>query len=183
MFTFINTKGYSLVEVLVAVAILMLAIVGPMTIAMKSIQSAQYVHQQNTAVFLAQEGASFISAIRDDAALSYYNGSTDNPWLWASSTEYVSCFAATGCNMDASGTAVPCDESGDSCVLYFDESSGRSKYHTGGVDGLQSIYVRRIILTSNGDEVQAEVRVEWQTKLLDGTQAAIVTTSFFNAYK
>ena len=81
-------KGYSLVEVLIAVSILMLAIVGPLTIAAKSLQSAQYARQQTTAFFLAQEGITAVNTFRNWYALQAYIGSTD-PWDWASPTASV----------------------------------------------------------------------------------------------
>ena len=63
------TKGYSLVEVLVAIAILMLAIVGAMTIASKGLQSSFYAREQNIAFFLAQEGTEAVMTIRNEFAL------------------------------------------------------------------------------------------------------------------
>ena len=187
MHTHKNKNGYSLVEVLIAVAILMLAIVGPMTITVKSIQSAQYAHQQNTAIFLAQEGISFVSAVRDDAALAYFNGLITDPWEWVDDSAYGDCFSSDGCNIDFSDTTnvVGCGSDGESCRLYFDVTrTDAARYHIDGAEGTESPFIRRIILTDDGDEVQVRVQVEWDSVLFGGeTQEAVVTTSFFNAYK
>jgi prepilin-type N-terminal cleavage/methylation domain-containing protein len=48
-------RGFTLVETLVAVTVLLLVIVGPMTVAQKGIQNAYFANEQVTAVFLAQE--------------------------------------------------------------------------------------------------------------------------------
>jgi len=63
------TKGYSLIEVLVAISILLIALVGPMTIAAKGIQSSIFVREQTIAISLAQEGIEAFIAARNDAAL------------------------------------------------------------------------------------------------------------------
>jgi Tfp pilus assembly protein PilV len=99
-FSSTSTKGYSLVEVLVAVSILMLSIVGPLTIAMKSLQSAQYARQQNTAFFLAQEGITIINTVRNNAALAVYTGATNDSWQWPQSSGVWACHFEPGCNID-----------------------------------------------------------------------------------
>ncbi len=185
------TGGYSLVEVLVAVAILMLAIVSPMTIAVKSIQSAQYVHQQNTAIFLAQEGISVANAIRDNNGLSYLNGDTTDPWEFPDYDGLAPCFDLEGCNFDVSDPlslnetveVTACGEDGESCRLYFDESAGQAVYHVNGTAGTESPFIRRIYMVHNADEVQVVSTVEWESKLLNSVQEVSVTGSFFNIYK
>ena len=182
----INTKGYSLVEVLVAVGILMLSIVAPMTIAVKSIQSSQYVYQQNTATFLAQEGVGIIGSIRNNNILEYFNnpsGSPD-PWDWVGDVKVSECFNASGCNIDSTfSNAVSCSTS-TNCLLYFDETNGQAKYHIGGTSDNESIFTRIITLVNDGDEVRVESRVEWESKLFGSdTPAVVVSTSFFNVYK
>ena len=84
----------------------MFAIVGPMTIAVKSSQSALYARQQNTAFFLAQEGISIINALRNDNALAVNISTETNAWAWIDSSALAPCRASSGCTIDAvDGTA------------------------------------------------------------------------------
>lgn len=180
------TKGYSLVEVLVAVAILMFSIVGPMSIAAKSLQSAQYARQQNTAFFLAQEGISIVNTIRNNSGLDTYTGATTDPWAWRSDSSLSSCFTASGCNIDfRDGTllnnVVSCATPAN-CVLLFNESAPRAVYQL--QSGTASPFTRTILLTAVGsDEVLVTSKVQWGSTLLGGTQTVSLNTSLFNIYK
>src|SRR3989344_8026028 len=58
-------RGFSLIETLVAVVILVSAIVGPLTLAQRSIHSAVYARDQVTASFLAEEVIEYIRMARD----------------------------------------------------------------------------------------------------------------------
>lgn len=64
-----SQSGFSLVEALVAIAVLLITLVGPMTIAAQGVKSSQFSLEQNTAFFLAQEGIEAIFAIRNNYAL------------------------------------------------------------------------------------------------------------------
>ncbi|MHB8710121.1 MAG: prepilin-type N-terminal cleavage/methylation domain-containing protein [Minisyncoccota bacterium] len=68
-----NMKGFTLVEALVAVAIVALAIAGPMYSASRAIVAAEVAQQQLTASYLAQEGIEYVRSMRDDAYLYAYN--------------------------------------------------------------------------------------------------------------
>ena len=57
--------GFTLIESLVAITILVTAILGPMTIAATGISSAIYARDQETAFFLAQEGLEYVRNVRD----------------------------------------------------------------------------------------------------------------------
>ncbi len=67
-----NIKGFTLIEAMVAIAIIALAIVGPMYAANSSIVAAELASDQLTASYLAQEGIEYVRTMRDDAYLSAY---------------------------------------------------------------------------------------------------------------
>lgn len=183
----IRTKGYSLVEVLVAVAILMIAIVGPITIAAKSLQSAQYARQQNTAFFLAQEGITAVNTLRNNGALAVYIGLTDDPWEWTDDSRLNPCFTATGCGIDFHDSLLyenitDCGAAADACALQFDTSAIRAVYQT--TSGLETPYTRVITLENvSADEILVESTVTWSSTLLGEEQSITLTTSLFNIYK
>jgi len=63
-----NNKGFTLIETLVAITILMISIVGPLTIAQKSLTAATIAKDQVIASFLAQELMEQIKNDRDNTA-------------------------------------------------------------------------------------------------------------------
>lgn len=184
-----STKGYSLVEVLVAVAILLLALVGPMTIAAKSLQSSYYAREQVTALFLAQEGVELIVAMRNDSLIEAINdGDLADGWDWVSDGRLAPCFSSNGCNIAIDGTG---NDTGalspaqttirncgsESCTLSYDESNDRARYSLSGGD--ETRYTRVITLEniSGGDGVLITSRVEWDATLFRGENLPVELSS------
>jgi prepilin-type N-terminal cleavage/methylation domain-containing protein len=64
--TLLQQKGFTLVETLVAISILMLAILGPLSIASAGLRNSIYARDQITAFYLAQEGIEYVRYARDD---------------------------------------------------------------------------------------------------------------------
>lgn len=60
-----QTRGFTLMETLVAISLLTTAIVAPMGLAARSLASAYYARDQVTAFYLAQEGIEAVRAFRD----------------------------------------------------------------------------------------------------------------------
>src|SRR4051812_30812476 len=65
-----NERGFTLIETLVAIALLTIAIVAPMTLTTQSLAGAYYARDQVTAFFLAQEAIESVRSIRDNNVLS-----------------------------------------------------------------------------------------------------------------
>jgi prepilin-type N-terminal cleavage/methylation domain-containing protein len=186
MRTTLDTKGYSLVEVLVAVAILLLALVGPMTIAAKSLQSSYYAREQATALFLAQEGIEVVVAIRNDSLISAIkSGNLSQGWQWVNDPDLQSCFNE-GCNIAVNGTSVSrpaldqatiesCSNMGN-CVLTFDRGL-RARYTLGSGDATK--YTRVITLQETNDRkgVLITSKVEWDATLFAGSNPPVELTS------
>jgi Tfp pilus assembly protein PilV len=183
---YVQQKGYSLIEVMVAVGLLMFAIVGPMTIAVKSSQSALYARQQNTAFFLAQESISIMNAIRNDAALAVKTGAATDPWAWVTNPALTSCKAAYGCNIDAVDSTflnnITSCQTATNCTLSYDESAVRGKYRVGTGEVTP---FRRIITLQEVTpyEVLVTSKVEWEARVLGGVQTVSLNTSLLNAFK
>jgi Tfp pilus assembly protein PilV len=70
-------KGFTLLEALVAISILMVAVAAPITIAQKGISSAVYTKEQMIASYLAQDAIEYIKNIRDEATM---NDTVTNDW-------------------------------------------------------------------------------------------------------
>ncbi len=65
-------RGFTLVEAMVAVAILMLAVAGPLYTANRSAVASMTARDQLTASYLAQEGVEYVRDVRDNAFLAAF---------------------------------------------------------------------------------------------------------------
>ena len=66
MNTLDKTKGFSLIETIVAISVLTLAVVGPMTLSAQSIRASRDARLELTATHLAEEGMEVVHNIRDN---------------------------------------------------------------------------------------------------------------------
>ncbi len=84
-----KNKGFTLIETLVAITILMISIVGPLTIAQKSLMAATLAKDQVIASFLAQE---VVEKIKNDRDLHLRSGNKINDtWLTAFDSDSGNC--------------------------------------------------------------------------------------------
>lgn len=125
-------QGFTLVEALVAITILLLVVIGPMTAAQKGTQNAYYASEQLTAVFLAQEAIEAVRELRDRKALDVYHDvdsgnitpNTDTK-LWATNI-VQDCSGSLGCKYDSVNgfSKTTCTQNGmNECPVFFDSSS------------------------------------------------------------
>ena len=196
-----TTAGYSLVEVLIAITILLLAIAGPLTIAAKGLQSSYFARDQLTAFMLAQEGIESIITIRNNWVIAEIKGSSPfdlsyaNLWNWTNQTgagSIENCFVSNnpnGCNIsvvdgDPSDNFTACGAGGSGCLLNYDSTNNRARYIVGG-SGNATPFTRVITLdevTANR-EVVITSAVTWQPTVFGGsTKTVVLTTSILNLY-
>ncbi len=69
-----TSGGFSLIETLIAISLLSIAIVAPMTLASKGLSTAYYARDQITAFYLAQEAIEALRSIRDAQVLKITQG-------------------------------------------------------------------------------------------------------------
>ncbi len=192
-----HKKGYSLVEVMVAISILMLAIAGPLTIAAKGLQSAQYAKDQIAAFLLAQEGIEAFVSVRNQAIIEGIRaGNMDNVWNWTNHTSGGSgisyCFDNAGCNIDfrsenviAGGSLVSCSNL-NNCLLDYRASENPSPYRVNdGTASDDSIFTRVIKISEvNSNELKITSTVSWSSKVLGGqTKDVTLTSAIFKLYE
>ncbi len=92
-----NTAGgFTLVETLVAITVLMIAIAGPLVVASKGLTAALYARDQMIGTFLAQESMEVIKNTRDN------NLTSGSGWLAVGAANMVSCTSASNSSCDAS---------------------------------------------------------------------------------
>jgi len=190
-----SQSGFSLVETLVAVTILLIVIVGPMKISSQAAKSSSFSSEQVTAFFLAQEGIELMEKARDDLLLpKFVAGNTSTPWGNftddTTSGQYQFCYKATGCGMEikqhAKGeleTAKDCSVSATECLLYFDSSGKRASFTHKSGGNVATIYTRVIKMEKvNADEVKVTSTVTWRNGALKNGQTVSVETRLFNVY-
>ena len=194
---FARASGFSLVETLVAITILLLVIIGPLTISSTSVRGTAFASEQVTAFFLAQEGAELAQKGRDEFVLEHLKnpGSRANAWAdfvnTGNGAPFAHCFnSINGCGMnintDAAGSLTPPRSCATiaNCSLYLDTASGvaRSRYiHTN--TGTPTLYTRAIKFTRiSANEVSVVSTVTWRSGFSREEQRVSVQTSLFNVY-
>jgi prepilin-type N-terminal cleavage/methylation domain-containing protein len=170
-------KGFTLVETLIAISILMIAIASPINLAQKALSSAVLSRDQMTASFLAQDGLEAVKNLRDQIAISD-NGNTN----WLSLFNKCICTSALQCNLNNLPGAIYCNidttlsNLGDSSSIIGSADNNSSinplkieinnnvftKYDLLG-SGSASKFSRyiNIMPTGNADEAVVQVRVSW----------------------
>lgn len=149
-----SSRGFTLIETLVAVSVLLVSLAGPLSIAAQSLQSAYYARDQITAFYLAQEAVEYVRAVRDQ---NYLSGAA-----WLSGLE--SCVDAA-CAVDFPNFAHQVC-SGSCPVMLLGNTTGLFNL----VSGTPSIYRRTLeidTIPGTVDEVTVRVRVEWQSIRID----------------
>ena len=194
-----NQVGFSIVEMLVAVSILLLVIVGPMTITTRTAKSTTFATEQVTAFFLAQEGLELAQKLRDDLLLRSFlpvgNANLiNNPWARFTDTTgaYQFCYiAGTGCGLEWSANPgvvtnpIDCSVAANTCLLRGDTvTTGRSHFtHNAGGGTVDTLYTRRIIFTPvDADSIRVNSIVTWRTGNLISSQRVEVETYLYNIY-
>ena len=190
-----KNRGFSLVEVLVAITILLLVIVGPMQIIARSINSTNFATEQVNAWFLAQEGLELAQKGRDDLVLQNFRyqinppGGEDKP-MEQFLTRYAKCMGVNGaCGLNiADGISEPsvvdCNLLSN-CKLYMDTGDRSSYKHT--FSAVPSLYTRvikmeRFPASGTVREIKVTSTVTWRTGSLIANQKVEAVTYLFNVY-
>jgi Tfp pilus assembly protein PilV len=178
--------GFTLVESLVAISILMVAIVTPMTIAQKGLSSAMYSKDQMTASFLAQDAIEFIKNKRDEIGLVIGGGiREDKDWL----NSISGCTDDNNCDIDtitgeikAAGEPLSVNRDSDGNFLYYGQSSG-DNFSTSKFTRKINIVYKTLKGDSDGssvsDEALVTVTVSWQN---GASPESVVVKSFIYNY-
>lgn len=182
-----NKKGFTLIETLVAITILLLAVTGTITTAQKGLQSAYYATDQETAVFLAQEAIESIREYRDSKALNAYHnsitgtGSTDTAnWLPSARCDQLT----NGCVFNgAYFTEATCTiGQGSNCdVVSLDVNNG--VYNQNGTGNSTKFRRRVYIDTTQPGGVEVTVDVNWDTPLFSNKKHVNLTTWIYDHYQ
>jgi len=189
MKNFSKQHGFSLVEVLVAITLLLLIVTGPMKIITDANHSTAFASEQVTAFFLAQEGLELAQKGRDDLMLQYFNkrfnniGNMDNPWE-KFQRDFNKCIGKCGLTIKNNGTGVDIKNCVNlvNCRLYLDSSPVRSSYVHTSVNNTKTLFTRAIQMFPAGDEIRVVSTVTWRTGSLIAGQKVELVTYLENVY-
>lgn len=186
-----SERGFTLVETLVSITILLIIVTGPLTISMTSAKSTSFASEQVVAFFLAQEGAEIAQKARDEYWLAdVVNAETKwNEFADDSvGADFRRCFEGSGCGLelatDAGGTLKPIISCmGTSCQLRFNSLGERARYTYNAVVGEESLYTRKIFFTKvSASDVKVVSEVTWRTGTRREVQKVEVETHLLNVY-
>jgi type II secretory pathway pseudopilin PulG len=197
-----HIAAFSLVEVLVAISLLLLIIVGPLQILSKSVHSTSFATEQINAWFLAQEGIELAQKGRDDLVLRNF-AEQINPGSGVADpftrflSDYDDCFDATGCGLViGNGASSPisvtsCATLGN-CRLYLTSpaNTDRSRYQHTATGNTATPFTRVIRMveqrvggpSSKVREIKVTSTVSWRTGSLISGQQVEAVSYVFNVY-
>lgn len=177
--------GFTLIETMVAIAILLIAVTGPISLIGDSLHKLYYARDQMVAINLAQEG---IENVRATAETSMLNNKAVTDKVMENSSGGVSNFVIDSYAVFQSGSAdntlLSCDSA---CIaskqdVYFDPAVGLYRQDKNNPSaGWTKTQFKRLVTTTEvvtGKEVKIESKVRWNT---GGQQGSIVVTeNIFN---
>ncbi len=168
---FTSKKGFTLIEALVAVAMLSIVIASVMGLAQASIAGNTYAQAQVTANYLAGEAIEYIRNLRDNQFLLH--PTEPDRWLEEikSTFEGNSCFS-TGCDVDTKNEFfISCV---DECVpLQFSSNIDLGFYQH--QDGADSTFRRTILIEEiNAYEIAVRVKITGESGYFKQTPLVVV---------
>ncbi|MCR4274956.1 MAG: hypothetical protein NUW02_02825 [Candidatus Campbellbacteria bacterium] len=158
---YMNT-GFTFVETIVAIAVLIVSVVAPLSLAAQGLRAARIARDQIVANYLAQEGVEFLRFKRDSGAIT---GTGD--WL---SVFPEGCFSPSSCTVDIpQNTITKCEGVNETVcpALQFDDATGKYGYENGWVD---TKFTRTVSLSYGEDrdrEISATITVSWNDVLVN----------------
>ncbi len=199
-------KGFTLMETMVAIFIIMLAITGPMVFTQNALRAAFLSRDQSTAFFLAQDAIEYIKNIRDGHVVDIVKSPIASPdgWLGDNGGSYGKLIgyclgkdnSSKGCSvntMEDEDKIVDCSlDSNIGCIndtslvsyepLRYVDSSGGSYFTNKSSEGNPSIFAREIKMKTVevGKEVEVTVTIRWKSHEGVGTREIVVKENIFN---
>ena len=154
-------KGFSLVEALISITILMISVAAPLKLAGDGVNSASIAEQQIVAFYLTQDAMEYVKNVKTGNRLSHSDITTGLEKC------NMNIPPNRGCRIDTvTGLISMCSVGCVNGVLRFDEDTGMYNYNNGNS---HSIFTRQIKVfpkredpeTSAVIEMQIEVSTKW----------------------
>ncbi|MCF7865387.1 MAG: prepilin-type N-terminal cleavage/methylation domain-containing protein [Candidatus Pacebacteria bacterium] len=144
-------RGFTILETLVAISILVLALTAPLAIVAQALRSSYYARDQVTAYYLAQEAIEFLRNKRDNAGLQ--SSDTSDTWTDLFNAEGSPIINSAGStNLKAylvRGTSgYYLKQCSSTCPeVSYDSSASTGILYGSDTAGISSIFTREIIIS------------------------------------
>ena len=169
-------RGFTLVETLVAIAVIATAITGPLYAVQQSLNASRTARDQLIASALAQEGVEFVRNTRDSNYIWTLNGGTARNWLAGFDGTSASGSIVTAANCISTATVPvecvidPYAKTVSRTVAPLKLTSG--KIYSQGSSGTVTPYTRTVTFKTvpvgaaagTANEMTVTVTVSWTTK-------------------
>ncbi len=170
MINFKKQKGFTLIEALVAISLLMTAMASTLSVTQKALSASFISKDQMTASFLAQDALESIKNIRDQVEIN-----SDNSY-WLSGLE--NCLGVNKCVIDSTYLKISSDIGQPLNIESNDQGFVKYDY---GAQGTPSKFFRSVnikIPGDNKDEAEIIVSVSWDAP--SGQQIITVSDFIYN---
>lgn len=156
-----NTQqGFTLIETLVAIFILLISTTGPLSFAQSGLRASFLARDQVVAFYLAQDATETIKNLRDNNSL------IKNPWLTLpDSKTFLSECSGDGCRMQTGSDLIIEKCTSTTCNPMHYDKVKREFVLDSNSDTIPSKYTRTIYFTDivPNREAQIIVKVKWDT--------------------
>lgn len=159
-------KGLTLVETLVAISILLVAVVGPMTIYARSITDARYAGDRITASYLAQEAVEYLKQ------RVYTNMNAGKSWFFG----FNSCKNQSNCKVDVFNNKI-CWNAGANCSEFLQLNASVAYDH--GIGSIPTVFKRTVVLEEITANTEANVSATVSWTRAGTTKSVTITERIF----
>lgn len=162
-----STKGFTLVETMVAIAVVAITIIGPLYALQQGVVASYAARDKLVASALAQEGLEFVYGVRNNNYL--YNTANAVPRSWFYGLDGTdgspNCTVSRQCTVDTINIGgVPVRECTGSCTPLNLSTTGLYSHNAPNASNVATRFTRTVTLTSiSSREMQVSVRVSWTT--------------------
>lgn len=174
-----HRKGQSIVEAMIALALLVTALIGIETLLARSFMLNRVTDDQTKATYLASEGIEITKSLIDNQTYAASGGGWN-----AFCTNQIPALVAGGnetYQVDWTTVACPAPISvGNASPLWYDASTG-FYYQNPGSGRTETPFTRtvRITKSSDGNELDVQSTITWSTGTLTG-QTLTLEDQFYN---
>lgn len=167
-------KGFTLVETLVAITIVLLAVMGPFQLVKDSLTASYVARDQLVATALAEEGLEYVRSVRDGNYLySLEHSGAGRSWLHGLSA----CIDDDGCIVDpVAGTVAGCSAS---CLPLRTNAAGLYTQQL-GAGTTATRFTRKVTLEEIGTDREVRVTVEVSFSTRHTPFTVTVTDNLYN---